>query len=1106
MVKKCGKITPIFPHDSLHFEIPFSGLPMRRFSRHAYSFFSLAALTAALPTAGQEQWIQLPSPTTSTMYAIDFPDSATGYMVGESGRIFKTTDAANSWTAQISGVSHTLRSVKFTSASDGVIVGDQGLILRTTNGGASWSPQPSGTSERLNALTFHATFDGHKGYAVGDRGVILQSTDGGATWGRLVSMVQSNLYAVQMNGFLGFATGEPMETESGISTTFLSANPNGVLWVPIYNTQDIGTVYALSAPASHMIFVANDSGVVSRTRDKGSSWELCSPSNLDIPPGRPTLYFLNPETGYMMTSGSLVAKTTDGGQSWVGQSTPVPAVFRAMTFTNASTGYLVAEGGKIFKHIFPPPTTPPSPTSPLHGAQNVALSTSLGWDTTPYTATYRVQVATDADFSNIIFEDSTLLSSTAFVEGLDMLTTYHWRVSARNPGGASNWSDVRSFTTVPPRPNAPALTTPLAGAVHTVASPTMAWNAAPDAVTYRLQVSADYGFTAIVMDTTQTTTSNIAGPLTNNTAYYWRVNAANPQGTSDWSEVRIFITAPVPEPPVAFSPAPGALIENVPSTTLEWTASAHALTYRVQLSTDATFATTVVNDSMVTGTTRAVGPLAYSTTYYWRVNAKNGGTSAYSAAANFTTLRAPPATPVLSQPAASALNVSLSTTLTWEADTAAATYHVQLSTDSAFATALLNDSTLTDTSRTVSSLATGTTYYWRVRARNAGGASASSATRSFTTLPSLPPVPDLSAPADNAVNVAVSTSVSWLAAEGATTYTVELGLGPTFATTLINDSTVSGTSREVSGLLNATTYYWRVSARNAAGASPHSPTRRFTTAALATPSLTTPAANAANVAARSTFAWSAVGDATGYTVQVSAASDFSTFVVNAAAATTSLQIGPLTAGATYYWRVRARNAGSDGAFSAHSAFSVMALPAVPTLTSPQPDSTQTPTTLALTWGSVAGAATYHLQVSTDSLFATALVNDSTLTTPTLTVGPLSEGTSYYWRVSAKNAGGTSAYSPVRRFTTFTPTSLAWARLTYQGPGITANASVHYQLPDARKVRVRLHKVRGEQVADLLNEARAAGAHELQMPTGLSQGIYMLEFRAGDYRQLLKLVR
>jgi hypothetical protein len=106
----------------------------------------------------------------------------------------------------------------------------------------------------------------------------------------------------------------------------------------------------------------------------------------------------------------------------------------------------------------------------------------------------------------------------------------------------------------------------------------------------------------------------------------------------------------------------------------------------------------------------------------------------------------PPATPslftapVLDLPVNGAVDQSLSPTLSWEEVTEATGYHLQVSTDSAFASLICNDSTLTNLERQVGSLAIGTTYYWRVRAKDDFEYGPWSSKRHFTTTPVASPV------------------------------------------------------------------------------------------------------------------------------------------------------------------------------------------------------------------------------------------------------------------------------------------------------------------------------------------------------------------------------
>ena len=84
------------------------------------------------------------------------------------------------------------------------------------------------------------------------------------------------------------------------------------------------------------------------------------------------------------------------------------------------------------------------------------------------------------------------------------------------------------------------------------------------------------------------------------------------------------------------------------------------------------------------------------------------------------------------------------------------------------------------------------------------------------------------------------------------------------------------------------------------------------------------------------------------------------------------------------------------------AFAVVQVPAVPILAFPADRSANQPASLTFSWRSVAGALAYHLQLASDSTFtAGVLVHDSTIVDTSRASGPLSNSTTYYWRVRAE---------------------------------------------------------------------------------------------------------
>jgi uncharacterized repeat protein (TIGR02543 family) len=434
---------------------------------------------------------------------------------------------------------------------------------------------------------------------------------------------------------------------------------------------------------------------------------------------------------------------------------------------------------------------------------------------------------------------------------------------------------------------------------------------------------------------------------------------------------------------------------------------------------------------------------ADSGNYYVIVSNLSGAdTSAYAHIA----VNAPPSAPTLSSPANGATGIAVSPTLTWSTVTAVVTYRAQVSTASDFSTGMVvDDSTLTAASKALSSLTNNTQYYWRVNAKNAAGTSAWSTAFSFATIVAAPAVPVLSSPATNSTGVAVSETLSWGAVTGDSTYRIQVSTSSGFSagTIIVDDSTLTAPSKAVGPLSNTTQYYWHVNAKNAGGMSAWSTAFTFTTvvAASGVPALSTPANGATGVGVSPTLTWTGVAGATSYEVQVSTVSTFATTVFDQPGVTTTSQaVTPaLSNNGQYYWRVNATNAGGTSAWATANSFTtIVAAPSAPTLSAPANGASGVAVSPTLTWGAVTGAVTYRIQVSTASDFSSGIVvDDSTLTAGSRAIGPLSNATKYYWRVNAKNAGGTSSWAS-SGFTTIVKFALS---ITATNGTVTPNPAV-----------------------------------------------------------------
>ncbi|MFN8358543.1 MAG: T9SS type A sorting domain-containing protein [Candidatus Kapaibacterium sp.] len=386
----------------------------------------------------------------------------------------------------------------------------------------------------------------------------------------------------------------------------------------------------------------------------------------------------------------------------------------------------------------------PTLAQPADAATSVSLAPTLQWNLSLSATGYDLQVATTASFAAPVINVTGITSLTKAISGLVNGTHYYWRVRGTNTYGSSAWSSVWSFQTVPVLPpDIPQLTAPVTNATNIATSPTLIWNASYGAGSYGLQVSTVNDFSTTVFNQAglSLTQKSVSG-LNANTQYYWRVNASNSGGTSNWSTVWTFTTSTngVNNPPA--TPTLWTPLNNQTNTLLNryfrCLKSAGAVTYGMQISTSSNFSNLVVNVSGLQDSIKFIYNLTPYTTYYWRMNATNDyGTSSWSQVFNCTTGNTtsdfPPDVPLLKTPVNNQTNTLLNRNFRCAKTIGATTYGLQVSTDQNFTNLVVNVSNLTDTLYFVQNLTPFTTYYWRMNATNSRGTSDWSSVFTCTT-------------------------------------------------------------------------------------------------------------------------------------------------------------------------------------------------------------------------------------------------------------------------------------------------------------------------------------------------------------------------------------
>jgi len=283
-----------------------------------------------------------------------------------------------------------------------------------------------------------------------------------------------------------------------------------------------------------------------------------------------------------------------------------------------------------------------------------------------------------------------------------------------------------------------------------------------------------------------------------------------------------------------------------------------------------------------------------------------------------------------------------------------------------------------------------------------GCGSAGSVVTSTKTSASVPATPaGLTATAGNA-----TVALSWTASSGATGYNVKRGTtsgGP--YTQLAAPTAASYTD---SAVTNGTAYYYVVSALDATGESANSAGASATPKA---PSSGPPAAPTNLMAtagnAQAGLTWSASSGATGYHVKRATTSG-GPYTQVAAPTSASYTDTGLTNGTTYYYVVSALTSAGESANSAQASAAPVApppsIPATPTGLVAAPGNAS----VVLNWSASSGATSYHVKRATMSGGPYSQVAAPTSTSYTDT--SLTNGTTYYYVVSALDSAGESAGS------------------------------------------------------------------------------------------------
>jgi hypothetical protein len=638
---------------------------------------------------------------------------------------------------------------------------------------------------------------------------------------------------------------------------------------------------------------------------------------------------------------------------------------------------------------------------------------------------YAIRYSSNGGTSWTTFTNNTGSTATSgTVTGLVNGTGYIFQVAAyySSTNQTGPWSTSSATLTPLGTPSAPATVSRTMSDGQAALSWTVPSSNGGSAITdYRVEYSSNSGSSySVFTDGVSTSTSATVTGLTNGTSYLFRVAAINANGTGSYTVSSAGTPFGLPAAPTGVTPTAGSS-----QASLTWTAPSNngssITSYAVEYSSDGgtNWTTATTNTGSATASYTVTG-LTGGVNYVFRVAATNAaGRGSFSSTSGQVTVFGVPATPNGPTPTAGNAQV----TLNWSAPSANGSaisgYAIQFSSNNgaSWTTWSPNTGSAATSAIVNSSLSNGTSYVFRVAARNASGlgsySSNSAAVTPFTT-PGTPT--SVTASAGN-----LQATVSWTApsnnGSAITDYTIQFSSNSGLSWTTFADGVSSSTSATVTGLTNGVAYVFRAAATNVAGTSTFSSASAAVTPRSVPGPPTGVAGTAGNTQVR--LAWSSPtsngGSAiTGYAVQYSAdgGSNWITLTSNTASTSKSYTVTGLTNGIAYNFRVAARNVVGLGAYSADSAaITPFTTPGAPTSVTGSAGNAQV--TVAWTAPTSTGGdpvSDYIIEYSANSGSTWITFADGTSSATSATVTGLTNGTGYIFRVTARNTAGSGSAS------------------------------------------------------------------------------------------------
>lgn len=315
-----------------------------------------------------QSWVPMNGFGSLTLRDIFFINENIGWVVGNGGTIYYTSDGGQNWTTQNSGVTVNLFDVHFIDPNVGWIsAGEQ--ILHTTNGGSSWQVIWTDTLTQEFTLNSVAFIDADTGWAGGTmypsgEGILMQTTNGGEEWygveGYVLGAFPFEWKPIQVDGV---ADMQVINGDSVVAVGGGGNSPNVISWnrSPFgpSSTRWENNSTSPVCPLNRVHFLNSEEAWVTgkftyASSSRGGYWEKATDplgDTLNSLLWGYSVFFSSMDTGWVGGNGGRLVYTEDGGDTWTRQyEQPDGTLIRDIHFTKPGTGFACGSYGLMLRY------------------------------------------------------------------------------------------------------------------------------------------------------------------------------------------------------------------------------------------------------------------------------------------------------------------------------------------------------------------------------------------------------------------------------------------------------------------------------------------------------------------------------------------------------------------------------------------------------------------------------------------------------------------------------------------------------------------------------------------------------------------------------------